>query len=128
MSNNTEVTVVAHDVYFEVSVEDITLYPSVRVTGNQTKREAIIAALEAESVDFNEDEVSELIKSQVALWNENKTIGYHVAKVVPLKEVEVEVEYEGKMLKRTILVPVSKIENNYNLYYKSIVMESTLIL
>lgn len=123
MSNNTEVTVVAHDVYFEVSVEDITLYPSVRVTGNQTEHEAIIAALEAESVDFNEDEVSEVIKKQVAFWNENKTLGYHISKVVPLKEVEVDVEYEGKMLKRTILVPVSKIENNYNLYYKSIVME-----
>ena len=115
MSNNTEVTVVAHDVYFEVSVEDITLYPSVRVTGNQTEHEAIIAALEAEGVDFNEDEVSEVIKKQVAFWNENKTLGYHISKVVPLKEVEVDVEYEGKMLKRTILVPVSKIENNYNL-------------
>ena len=121
--------VVCYDVFFEVLCPDIKVFTDVRVdiVNASNDFEAIVDALDNEGLtdlDSIEDALTDGRSERgqtdfhgVTVWNKDKSMGYCVDRVVPLKAVDIQVEYDGKMQNKRIFVPIDSQENIFGRYY-----------
>lgn len=121
--------VVCYDVFFEVFCPDIKVFTDVRVdiVNASNDFEAIVDALDNEGLtdlDSIEDALTDGRSERgqtdfhgVTVWNKDKSMGYCVDRVVPLKAVDIQVEYDGKMQNKRIFVPIDSQENIFGRYY-----------
>lgn len=121
--------VVAYDVFFECVGLSIKVFTDSRVdTYNASNNfEAIVDALDNEGLTDIDSVKKALINGQddtdsdnyngVTVWNDDKSLGYRVDRVVALKAVDIEVEYDGVNQSKRIFVPIDKHENIFGRYY-----------
>lgn len=123
--------VAAYDVFFEVFCPDIKIFTDVRVGADSASNdfEAIVNALDNEGLTDEDSIKKALIAGKgdtgqgdydsVTVWNDDNSMGYCVDRVVPLKAVDIEVEYNGIAHAKQVLVPINANENTLGRYFAS---------
>lgn len=131
--NKMETDIVAYDVFFECLCPEIKVFSEVRIGADSIPFSTnpslaiILYALDNEGVTDEKSAKKQLMAGagedgsegyeDITVWNDEKTMGYSVSRVVPLKEVNVSVKYNGEMRAKKVLVPLHENENTFGRYY-----------
>lgn len=63
------------------------------------------------------DTIKSITNHKRLYYNEDE-VSFEVVSIIPLKKVDIQVEYDGEMLDKTIFLPVNKDdENRHNAYF-----------
>lgn len=128
---DAETKIVGYDLFFEVLCPELKVFTDVRVMDDmippyseRLRLALVLNALDNEGltdVDSAKKQLLGAAESEdyegIMVWNDEKTMGYSLDRIVPLKEVSVEVKYDGKICTKMVLVPLCKEENHFGRYF-----------
>ena len=118
--------VVGFDIHIMTTVDERGSYNVVRDITTTDCQEAVIGAVfnaGAGDRDYVEQQleglttIAAIVGKDDLIYDDTGDISFEIAKITPLKKVDIRVEYDGELCEKTILLPIDKEENKYNAYF-----------
>lgn len=122
-TSNNEVA--GFDIHILKDIDGNGSYLKVRVIDTTDFHEAAISALFSENSSDRSDiedylkdcaTIESITSHKDLLYNEDG-ISFEIVKIIPLKKIGIQLEYDGAMIDRTILMPINQEENPHNAYF-----------
>lgn len=114
------------DIHMLQEVGDHGSYLTARITTTNDFHVAAVNALfdqgagdrdEVEKYLEGCDTIKSITNHKRLYYNEDE-VSFEVVSIIPLKKVDIQVEYDGEMLDKTIFLPINKDdENRHNAYF-----------